>query len=269
MGLRKPGIFVETSGQKLLQLGSSKFADILKSATPGVLFIDEVYQLDPKKESVGQAITNAIMEAAENDRGELTIIVAGYRDDVKEKWMSFNPGLPSRFPREVVFEDFSESELRSIFMGIIEEKSWVVDNFISTDAGPPVDVATIAARRLVRSSNKKGFANARSVRVMVEQALRNASQRQKEEAIAMGPGCQLSSQHYITLTLHDVIGRPLDASSSPLVAELMTMTGLEAVKQSVKSLLKLATENYYSELRGEDVLDLSLHRMFLGNPGKL
>ncbi|RYG68472.1 AAA family ATPase [archaeon] len=46
-GLRDKG-FVETTGQKLLQAGASKFLGLAQSATPGVLFIDEVYQLDPK-----------------------------------------------------------------------------------------------------------------------------------------------------------------------------------------------------------------------------
>ena len=70
-------VFKETSGQKLLEEGSSKFTVLLQSVTPGILFIDEVYQLDPKGNSDGRAITNSIMEATENDRDKLTVIVAG------------------------------------------------------------------------------------------------------------------------------------------------------------------------------------------------
>ena len=69
--------FVETSGQKLIQEGSAKFPAQLKSVTPGVLFIDEVYQLNPKGNGDGSAITNLLMEATENDRDKLTVIVAG------------------------------------------------------------------------------------------------------------------------------------------------------------------------------------------------
>ena len=279
LGLRKTGVFIETSGQKLLTNGSSKFPDVLKSATPGVLFIDEVYQLNPKSTSTGsdgQAITNAIMEAAENNRKELTIIVAGYGDDVRDKWMSYNPGLPSRFPIEVIFEDFNESELRHIFINMIEEKSWSINNFISNDDGDDdndktniiVDVATVAARRLVRQSNKKGFANARSVRNMVEQALGKASIRQKaEEYTILASGQSIPSQHSTTLLLHDIVCKPIDPYTSPLIKELLDMTGLDAVKSSVQSLIQLSTENYYSELKGEGVVEVSLHRIFLGNPG--
>ena len=61
----------------MLEEGSSKFTVLLQSVTPGILFIDEVYQLDPKGNSDGRAITNSIMEATENDRDKLTVIVAG------------------------------------------------------------------------------------------------------------------------------------------------------------------------------------------------
>lgn len=76
LGIRRGG-FEETSGQKLLEGGSSQFSAVLQSVTPGVLFIDEVYQLDPKGGGEGRAITNSLMEAAENDRDKLSVIVAG------------------------------------------------------------------------------------------------------------------------------------------------------------------------------------------------
>lgn len=73
----REGAFVETSGQKLIQDGASKFPALLKSVTPGVLFIDEVYQLDPRGTPDGRAITNHLMAATEDDRDKLTVIVAG------------------------------------------------------------------------------------------------------------------------------------------------------------------------------------------------
>lgn len=66
-----------TVGQDALTEGSGKFKATLAKATPGVLFVDEVYQLDPKGNGEGRAITNMIMRASEDDRDKLTIIVAG------------------------------------------------------------------------------------------------------------------------------------------------------------------------------------------------
>ena len=69
--------FVDVTGQDLLQEGSSKFPALLKKVTPGVLFIDEVYQLNPAGQGDGQAITNMLMKATEDDRDKLSVIVAG------------------------------------------------------------------------------------------------------------------------------------------------------------------------------------------------
>jgi replication-associated recombination protein RarA len=78
LDIRK-GHFEETSGQKLLAAGTASFNTLLKKVTPGVLFIDEVYQLAPKSGGEGKAITNSLMEATENDRDKLSVIVAGTR----------------------------------------------------------------------------------------------------------------------------------------------------------------------------------------------
>lgn len=267
--IRESGAFVETSGQKLLQEGSNKFTQKLQNSIPGVMFIDEVYQLEPKNNSEGKAITNAIMEATENDRDKFTVIVAGYQNDVREKWIQSNPGIASRFPIEVFFDDFNEYELKTIFLSIIRSSNWQIEPYIS-DTSPDriVDVSTVAARRLSRSSCVKGFANARSVRVMVDQAMRNASRRQKKEQLeAIAKQQELPPSHSTTLTLPDIIGLPIDFHKSPLVQNFMKMEGLDDVKSSICGLVELSNENYKSELRGEAVVDICLHRMFLGNPG--
>lgn len=144
LGLRVPGKFVETSGQTLLQGGSNKFSPVLKSVTPGLLFVDEVYQLDPKGSGEGRAITNMLMEATETNREILTVIVAGYRDDVMEKWVSYNPGISSRFPFEVTFEDFNTEELYSIILRVVRESKWEIQQYYPpNDPLKPVNVAMV------------------------------------------------------------------------------------------------------------------------------
>lgn len=103
---------------------------------------------------------------------------------------------------------------------------------------------------------------------MVEQAMRVASKRQKVENLeAMARGQVLPLHHSVCLTLPDFLGVPIDSTNSPLINELMSKVGLDDVKVSVLGLLEMARENYNSELSGEEVLEISLHRMFLGNPG--
>ena len=170
-----------------------------------------------------------------------------------------------------MFEDFNQKELRTIFINLVNTSRWRIEDYVlKGEGGEPdrvVDVALIAARRLSRSAGWRGFANARSVRVMFERMQLAASKRQKQETRASEHGWVPPEHHSTTLTLIDLIGHPVDLSTSPLVQELMAMTGLADVKKSVRALLEITVTNYESELRGEEVLDVSLHRMFLGNPG--
>jgi len=70
---------------------------MLEEVDGGVLFIDEVYQLDPKNNKDGADIMNLLLTFAEDKGGERSVVLAGYRDEV-ETLLSFNPGLASRSP---------------------------------------------------------------------------------------------------------------------------------------------------------------------------
>lgn len=181
-----------------------------------------------------------------------------------DKWASSNPGILSRFPSVIIFEDFSEKELRTIFINIAKDSNWQLEPFQIQDR-PSVDVAEIAARRLRRAAGRDGFANARAVRVLFEKMQKAASIRQKKESQSSRE--RLPLKHSTTLTLIDLIGAPIDFSNSPMIHSLMELTGLEDVKDSIRALMKVIDMNYQSELRGEKLIDITLHRMFLGNPG--
>ena len=88
----------------------------------------------------------------------MTIIFAGYKDDIEEKLYGFNPGLKSRF-RDILFEDFTQPELREIFLELARKNGWPLD----------ANVAEVASRRVARRRGVKGFANARDVRTLFEQ----------------------------------------------------------------------------------------------------
>jgi ATP-dependent 26S proteasome regulatory subunit len=69
------------------------------------------------------------------------------------------------------------------------------------------------------------------------------------------------------ITVHDIIGTPIDASKSKLLRNFFAMTGLGAVKDAVRSMVQLASDNFARELAGLKPQSVSLHRLFLGNPG--
>lgn len=212
-----------------------------------------------------QSACQTVAEIPNTNPLSLLFVCSGYRSDVIEKWASSNPGILSRFPREVIFEDFNFDELKTIFIDLVAKRNWQIENYSpkgSTE--PPVDVAEAVARRLVKGAGSVGLANARSVRITFEKMQNAASVRQHEVKSLTS---NLPPNFCTTLTLIDLIGHPVDFSTSPLVMELMAMTGLDDVKKSVQSLLRMTAKNYESEIKGGITSDVSLHRMFLGNPG--
>jgi hypothetical protein len=117
----------------------------------------------------------------------------------------------------------------------------------------------VVARRLARGRNCKGFANVKSVLNMVGNSIKASFDRQgKDSPKAL-------------LKIIDCLGKRPDPDNLPelkeALAELESMTGLEEIKKAVDNLVKTAQTNYDRELRGEKTLDVTLNRLFMGNPG--
>lgn len=212
----------------------------------GVLFLDEAYDLDPTNQPSGRAILAEIMNAAEENRKTLTIILAGYQDDMEKKLYAFNSGMVSRFAN-VAFDDFSESELADIWRKNCKDKGWTCTE----------DVVRVVARRVNRSRGVKGFGNARSVRKLFE-----ASESEAKRRFSSGTP---------SLTMEDVIGQIPSVASIPALAraveQLENMTGLKSAKEAVREFISVAEANYRRELDGLPIDDIALNRIFFGNPG--
>lgn len=89
-GLRSINSFTEKSAQQLKEDGSDKFRDLL--AQGGTVFIDEAYDLDPIADIKGKSIMNQLLTSSENNRDKLSIILAGYQDEIYSKIYSYNEG---------------------------------------------------------------------------------------------------------------------------------------------------------------------------------
>lgn len=226
---------------RILAIGESKNVG-------GVLFVDEAYDLDPKNNTEGRAILNEIMSVAEEFRDSVTIILAGYKDDIKQKLVAFNAGMSSRF-KTVNFADFSQDQIAAIWSKNCKDNAFKCER----------DVTNVAARRIARGIGRKGFGNARSVRQLFERAASEAKMRFR-------PGKEPPQ-----ILVEDVIGKPPDrtknAELDKWLRKLEQLTGLSKVKQAVNQLLETAKANYDKELRGEEIDLLMLNRLFLGNPG--
>ncbi|HET7204063.1 MAG TPA: CbbX protein [Steroidobacteraceae bacterium] len=144
-----------------------KTREVLKRAMGGVLFIDEAYYLyRPENErDYGQEAIEILLQVMENDRDDLVVILAGYRDRM-ETFFQSNPGMRSRVAHHIDFPDFMPEELLHIGELMLQQQHYAF--------GPGAREAF--REYLEHRIRQPQFANARSVRNALDRArLRQAS----------------------------------------------------------------------------------------------
>ncbi len=168
---------IETDGQGLIgkYVGESgaKTVSKINDAMNGVLFIDEAYSLVGNNTTGGSAYGDeaiaALLKGMEDHRGRFCVILAGYRDEMNYL-LSSNPGFDSRIQFKLEFPDYSREELGQIAKVFLHKKHYQIDS----DALEMVlDIAEYY--RVLPN-----FANARTLRNILEQVLLNQNLRTDE-----------------------------------------------------------------------------------------
>ncbi len=106
-----------------------KTKEVLKKAMGGVLFIDEAYYLyRPENErDYGQEAIEILLQVMENQRDDLVVILAGYKDRMDTFFQS-NPGLSSRIAHHLDFPDYSHDELLAIADRMLDGMNYRFDD---------------------------------------------------------------------------------------------------------------------------------------------
>lgn len=144
-----------------------KTKEILKKAMGGVLFIDEAYYLyRPENErDYGQEAIEILLQVMENNRDDLVVILAGYKDRM-DRFYESNPGMSSRIAHHIDFPDYSVDELGTIASLMLDQMQYRFDS----------EAKDIFQSYIERRMAMPHFANARSVRNALDRArLRHAS----------------------------------------------------------------------------------------------
>jgi probable Rubsico expression protein CbbX len=168
-----------------------KTKEALARAAGGVLFIDEAYFLfRPENErDYGQEAIEILLTEMENERGDLVVIFAGYPDRMAT-FFSANPGLSSRVPHHIAFEDYTHGELMQIADLMVESEGF---RFAES-------AREAFSEYLTRRMEQPRFSNARSVRNAIERC----RLRQARRLVAMDR--PLGRDDLIKLTAEDIYG---------------------------------------------------------------
>ena len=132
-----------------------KTREVIKKAMGGVLFIDEAYYLyRPENErDYGQESIEILLQVMENQRDDLVVILAGYKDRM-DTFFGSNPGMASRIAHHIDFPDYSEAELMQIAQLMLVQL-----NYRFGGEAAPAFERYVGLRR-----GQPHFANARSIR---------------------------------------------------------------------------------------------------------
>ncbi|OYT17153.1 MAG: hypothetical protein B7C24_04125 [Bacteroidetes bacterium 4572_77] len=195
LGLLERGHLHDVDGSDLVAgyVGQSaiKTKELIKKSMGGVLFIDEAYAITEGHNSgFGQKAIAALIKEMEDHRGKFALIVAGYPDNMK-RFMETNPGFKSRFDQEFTFEDFTKEELWQVAESMWSASSFVVDAKAEKHIKAYIDY--------LHQNRDKYFGNARSIRKIVEQSIRNQELRMADMSAK-----KRTKKAITTITIKDV-----------------------------------------------------------------
>lgn len=196
LGLLEKGHVVEVDREGLIAgyVGQTaiKTGEKIEQAIGGILFIDEAYSLAGRASGndFGQEAVQVILKRMEDLRGQFGVIVAGYTDNMNV-FIESNPGLKSRFDRTFAFEDYAPADLYEIALSLFKKENVF-----------PNDEAADYLKNYfsyLHENRDKHFGNARTVRQVVAEVIKNQNLRLSEMLAA-----ERTKEHLETIVLEDI-----------------------------------------------------------------
>ncbi|QDP42148.1 stage V sporulation protein K [Radiobacillus deserti] len=195
MGVLEKGHFIEAERADLVgeYIGhtAQKTRDLVEKAMGGILFVDEAYSLARGGEKdFGKEAIDTLVKHMEDNQNDFILILAGYPEEM-EHFLSLNPGLESRFPIVLDFEDYSVEELLLIAKQMTAEREYQ----LSKEAEWKLRDYLFKQKR---NQDRKGFSNARFVRNTIEKAIR-------KHAVRIVQKRHYSTEDLMLITKNDLI----------------------------------------------------------------
>jgi stage V sporulation protein K len=174
LGILTKGNLVETDRAGLVAgfVGQTalKVKEVVDQAIGGVLFIDEAYSLAGgigTSDFGGEAI-DILVKLMEDNRDNLVVIVAGYRDEM-QKFLKANSGLISRFNKFIEFSEYTNDELILILNSMAQNAGYSIEDIALNVVFDKLNNMDVGKRM--------EFGNARGIRNVFEKIVVNQANR--------------------------------------------------------------------------------------------
>lgn len=132
LGVLSSGHMVTTERSKLVGefIGETEknALNAVRSASGGVLFIDEAYNLfvkDDNRKDFGMRVIETLLTYLGSDETDMIVILAGYTNEMNSM-LEANPGMKSRFPYILHFDDYTPEQLMQIGRQVIEDEHYSI-----------------------------------------------------------------------------------------------------------------------------------------------
>ena len=270
LGILPRGHLTETDRQGLVapHVGgtSEKTTELINKSIGGTLFIDEAYTLAKGGENdFGKEAIDTLLKRMEDDRGKFIVIAAGYTDEMKQ-FLDSNPGMKSRFTKIFIFEDYTPDEMIALIKIHASKKEVILNDDV-------IEELNKHFTELYRNRDKN-FGNARIVRNLFDKAYQNyllrVSDIQDESKQDTNEKELISADFFETDDKNNKKTYEIKINQKDLdllINQLYQLKGLESVKRGVDKLVNGIKVAQVRKQRGLQVIEKSLHSVFIGNPG--
>lgn len=171
IGVIKTNKLIETDRSGLVAgyVGQTalKTAEVVAQAMDGVLFIDEAYSLaQGGVNDFGKEAIDTLVKLMDDNRERLVVILAGYSQNMDD-FLEVNPGLKSRFPNIIDFQDYTVAELMTITENLYASKGYELSDSAKSK------LLSIFGKAIM----EKSFGNGRYARNLLERSINKQSLR--------------------------------------------------------------------------------------------
>ena len=236
-----------------------KTNNMIDRALDGVLFIDEAHTLirEGGNDPFGDEAVRTLVARIERERKRLCVIFAGYPSPVR-RLIAQDDGLKSRVKSEIMFDDYSPSELFEIFKLMARKKE--LENLLPIASDTMAGIEKVL-KAMYDTRNPDDWGNAREVRILLDNLYESYAVR-----IDQGIGEKRVLRVDIPELYQDYIDMTLDVDK--LLTEINRLIGLMPVKKFIDELVNQVRLDQLREPKGLQRAERRMmHMLFIGNPG--